>query len=48
MKIDDLIFSKFVGNALTKSQMMDVEKQLIADGEISAAVEASIIDYEIR
>jgi len=48
MKIDDLIFSRFVGNALTKKQMEDVEKQLIADGEISAAVEASVIDYEIR
>ncbi len=48
MKIDDLIFSKFVGNALTKKQMEDVEKQLIADGEISAAVEASVVDYVIR
>jgi len=48
MKIDDLIFSKFVGNALTKSQMMDVEKQLIADGEFSAAMEASVIDYRVR
>lgn len=48
MKIDDLIFSKFVGNALTHKQMEDVEQQLIADGEFSAAIEASIIDYEVR
>lgn len=48
MKIDDLIFSRFVGNALTKKQMEDVEKQLIADGEFSAAMEASVIDYEVR
>ena len=48
MKIDDLIFSKFVGNALTHKQMEDVEKQLIAEGEFSAAIEASIIDYEVR
>ena len=48
MKIDDLIFSKFVGNALTKKQMEDVEKQLIADGEFSEAIEASITEYEVR
>ena len=48
MKIDDLIFSKFVGNALTKKQMEEVEKQLIADGEFSAAIEASVLDYENR
>lgn len=48
MKIDDLIFSKFVGNALTHKQMEDVEQQLIADGEFSAAIGASIIDYEVR
>ena len=48
MKIDDLIFSKFVGNALTHKQMEDVEQQLIADGEYSAAIEASVLDYEIR
>lgn len=48
MKIDDLIFSKFVGNALTHKQMEDVEKQLIAEGEFSAAIEASVIDYEVR
>lgn len=48
MKIDDLTFSKFVGNALTHKQMEDVEKQLIAEGEFSAAIEASVIDYEVR
>lgn len=48
MEIDDLLFSKFVGNALTHKQMEDVEKQLITDGEFSAAIEASIIDYEVR
>ena len=48
MKIDDLIFSKFVGNDLTHKQMEDVEQQLIADGEFSAAIEASVLDYENR
>lgn len=48
MKIDDLIFSKFVGNALTHKQMENVEKVLIAEGEFSAAIEASVIDYEVR
>lgn len=43
-----MIFSKFVGNALTHKQMEDVEKQLIAEGEFSAAIEASVIDYEVR
>ena len=48
MKIDDLIFSKFVGNVLTHKQMEDVEQQLIADGEYSAAIEASVLDYKNR
>lgn len=48
MKIDDIIFSKFVGNALPQSKMIEVERQLIADGEFSPAVEASIGDYEIH
>lgn len=48
MKIDDLLFSKFVGSALTHKQMEDVEKRLIAEGDFSAAIEASVIDYEIR
>lgn len=48
MEIDDVMFSKFVGNALTHKQMVEVERELITDREFSAAIEASVIEYKIR
>lgn len=48
MKVNDLLFSKFVGNALPQAKMVEVERQLINDGEILSAVQASIADYELH
>lgn len=48
MKISDLIFSKYVGNSLPQAKMVEVEKQLIEDGEALIAVQASIAEYELN
>ena len=48
MKIDDITFSKFVGNALPQSKMIEVERQLIADNEAINAINASIADFELN
>lgn len=48
MKVNDLLFSKFVGNALPQAKMVEVEQQLINDGEVLSAVQASIADYELH
>lgn len=48
MKIDDIIFSKFVGNTLPQSKMIEVEQQLIADNEAINAINASIADFELN
>ena len=48
MKIDDITFSKFVGNALPQSKMIEVEQQLIVDNEAINAINASIADFELN
>lgn len=47
-QIDDTTFSKFVCNALPQSKMIEVEKQLIENGEAPATIHASILNYEIN
>lgn len=46
MKVDDLLFSKYVANALPQAKMVEVEQQLMRDGEAEAAVVASIVNFE--
>lgn len=47
-QIDDVTFVKFVNNLLSKDEMIDVEKQLIADKEAPATLYASISNYEVN
>lgn len=46
--IDDLVFSKFVNNALSQSDMIEVEKSLMQEKEAQASIYASILNYEVN
>lgn len=48
MRVDDITFSRFVNNDFPQAKMIEVEKTLIADGEINASIQASILNYSIN
>lgn len=48
MEVDDIIFSRFVDNGLPQSEMKNVEKILVENGEINATLQASILNYELH
>lgn len=48
MRVDDIMFSKFVSNDLPQAKMIEIEKMLIEDGEINASIHASILNHSIN
>lgn len=48
MEVDDITFSRFVDNDLPQSEMKEVEKTLVENGEIDATLQASILNYDLH
>lgn len=48
MEVDDITFSRFVDNALPSSEMKEVEKKLVENGEMNATILASVMNYELH
>ena len=48
MEVDDITFSRFVDNTLPQSKMKEVENVLIENGEVNAAIQASMLNYELH
>lgn len=48
MEVDDITFSRFVDNTLPQSKMKEVENVLIENGEMNAAIQASMLNYALH
>lgn len=46
--VDDITFTLFVNNSLTQKSMSEVEEALMKNGEIDAAIKASIINHSVN